>query len=175
MFSPTGYCYFSIFLLLCPLIVESKPQYLNPYEDFYGNRAGQQSMQFNGYNPFSSFSDEMSLIQPLHPFQKLLIDSQIGFQQGGEEDDENGRGFFTYTYTMTETRHRGDIRTVYCTTSTTAISTCSPSGRRKRFSKGVRGLFYNEEIQKINREEQEERMKIEDESKTLLHTFSNER
>ena len=132
-------------------------------------------MQLNGYNAYSSFSDELSLIQqflPVHPFQKLLNDGQIGFRQD-DEDDENGRIFFTVT--MTETKHRGDIRTVYCTTSTTAISTCSPSGRRKRFSKGVRGLFYNEEIQKINREEEEERMKIEDESNSLLHTFSNER
>ena len=173
---PTGYCYFSIFLLLCPLIVESKPQYLNQYGGIYGNRAGQQSMQFNGYNPYSSFSDEMFLNQPLHPFHKLLVDSQIGFRQD-DEDDENGRGFFTYTYTMTETRHRGDIRTVFCTTSTKAISTCSPSGRRKRFSKDVRELFYNEEVQKINKEEEEEdeEEEMKDESNTLLHTFSYER
>ena len=176
MIAPTRYyCYLSVFLFLCPLIVESKPQHHNPYGDFYGNRAGQQSaMQFNGFNPYSSFSDEMALIQqylPLHPFQKLLVESQIGFQQDENEEDENGRGFFTYTHTMTETRHRGDVRTVFCTTSTTAISTCSPSGRRKRFSKGVRGLFYNEEVQKINFEE-EEQMQIEDDSNVLLHTFT---
>ena len=177
MIALTIFCYLSVFLFLCSLSVESKPQHHNLYGDFYGNRAGQQSaMQFNGHNPYSSFSDEMALIQqylPLHPFQKLLIDSQIGFQQDEDEDDENGRGFFTYTHTMTETRHRGDVRTVYCTTSTTAISTCSPSGRRKRFSKGVRGLFYNEEVQKINFEE--DQMKIEDDSNALLHTFTNEK
>ena len=99
MVSPTSCC-FSVFLLLCPLIVESKPQYHNPYEKFYGSRAGQQLMEFNGYNnPYSSFSDEMALMQqylPLHPFQKLLADSQIGFQRD-DEDDENGR-FFFYCY-----------------------------------------------------------------------------
>jgi len=130
-------------------------------------------MQFDGFNPFSSLNDEMALMQqylPLHPFQKLLADSQKGFQRN-DEDDENGRIFFTVT--MTETKDRGHTRTVYCTTSTAAISTCSPSGRRKRFSKGVRGLFYNEEVQKINFEE--EQMQIEDETNLLLHSFNNER
>ena len=176
--APTRYCYLPLFLLLCPLIVESKPQHHNLYGNFYGNRAGQQpAMQFNGHNPYSSFSDEMALIQqflPLHPFQKLLVDSQIGFQQDEDEEDENGRGFFTYTHTMTETKHRGDVRTIFCTTSTKALSTCSPSGRRKRFSKGVRGLFYNEEVQKTNFEEGEQ-MQIEDETNVLLHTFANKK
>ena len=155
MVALTSYHNFPILFLLCPLI-KAMPQYQD------GNQQHHQQ-PFDHFNPYSSFSDEMVMIRqslPLHPFEKVLPDDQFETQID-DDDIEKGRFFFTVTYT--ETVRRGYLKTVYCTTSTTAISTCSPSGRRKRFSKGVRGLFYNEEEQQI---------KIDDDSDALLHTFT---
>ena len=164
----SSYFFWVVLGLLCPLI-DAKPQYQHYYDNYWPNQQQQQPMQFDYYNrPYSSFSDDIALLiqqsLPLHPFQKVLSDSQSQSETVTNDKDEIDKNRFLYfTVTYTETRHRGHIRTVYCTTSTTAISTCSPSGRRKRFSKGVRGLFYNEEEQQI---------KIDDDSDALLHTFT---
>ena len=98
-----------------------------------------------GYpNPYSSLSDTQSGDLPFQAYTKLL-DVGVGFDDEKAPQQMAG-GRFLWTIYVTQTRYKGSyLRTSYCTTSTAAISICTPSaGRRKRFSKGVRGLFFDE-------------------------------
>ena len=100
-----------------------------------------------------------------HPYQKVLE----GEQQEEALLSQVTKDQVGLTIYITETRDLGRryIITSYCTTSTTALSVCTPSARRKRFSKGVRGLFYEEEGIA-------EQTKIEDDSNILLHNIPEE-
>ena len=102
---------------------------------------------------------------PFHPYHKVLE----GEQQEEALLSQATQDQLGLTIYVTETRDlgRGYLITSYCTTSTTALSVCTPSGRRKRFSKGVRGLFYEEEGIA-------EQTKIEDDSSILLHNIPEE-
>ena len=131
------------------------------------SQAKPQHESFNlGYSdPYSSLSvpDGVAMHQPafhlpFHPYHKVL-----------EGEPQGTQGQLGLTIYVTETRDLGRhyLITSYCTTSTTALSVCTPSGRRKRFSKGVRGLFYEEEG--IG-----EQAKIEDDSNILLHNIPEE-
>ena len=126
-----------------------------------------ESLIYGYNNPYSSLStpNGAAFHLPFHPYRKVLereqqeeaILSQVTKDQVG------------LTIYITETRDLGRryIITSYCTTSTTALSVCTPSGRRKRFSKGVRGLFYEEEGLA-------EQTKIEDDSNIHLHNIPEE-
>ena len=134
----------------------------------------QHSFNLGYSNPYSSFIDTQlgDVKQPFNlPFQAYpkLLDGGI---DADEDHQQVAGGRFLWTIYVTQTRYKGSyLMTSYCTTSTAAISICTHSaGRRKRFSKGFRGLFF---------EEQEEvQFKINEESNheitSALHTISEE-
>ena len=64
-----------------------------------------------------------------------------------EQLQQQGRLFFTtltLTYTTSTSTITSTVSTV-CTTSTSALKVCTPSGRRRRSIAGGRGLFYSEQ------------------------------
>ena len=129
-----------------------------------------------GYtNPYSSLSDTEAgaIQQPFNilSFNQPTLQYQKNHNGDIQEDDVSqvAGGRFLWTIYVTATKYRGTyLKTIYCTTSTAAISICTPSaGRRKRFSKGIRGLFYNDK--------EEGNSAIDDDANDQLHTFSIEK
>ncbi|XP_059352474.1 uncharacterized protein LOC132088204 [Daphnia carinata] len=122
---------------------EADPQY--PYYG-YGHPAAYPPMPHygNGYAPEQSNYFRAGLPNP-------------SFEN--QDPKQDGRVFLgTVTITLATTTSTSTVTTsTTCTTSARAISICSPSGRRRRGvglnnSQKARGLFYNDEQEKIEAE-----------------------
>ena len=152
----------TIFILFLKTVNLSEAELQYPYTD-----SNYESFP----EPYSSLIDTKDVKHSFNfPFQVYpkVLDGEEQEEQEESIPDAGGRFFWTIYVTQTRARP-GFLTTSYCTTSTTAISICTPSGRRrKRFSKGFRGLFF---------EEQHEggQTNMEDNSALLLHNISAEK